>query len=189
MPTCAPSGCDSERERSCTLTLRSLGAGVAWIWRHAGEGYCDRGAFAPRPSPGAGLCTLNEAAAAAVATPRTRTACTAEQSTCTSVAAYCAPLAEFGVRLLADLCCGIGGDATPALDSARWTRAVTMPTRGALGLAEPENRCADVTASTPTTTRPAWRLTPRRTPAPPHIEAARTARHHPVPEEAGIRTM
>ncbi|EXU67173.1 methyltransferase [Streptomyces sp. PRh5] len=79
-----------------------------------------------------------------------------EQSTRTSVAAYRASrFAEFGVRRMADLCCGIGGDAIAlaragisvlAVDRDPLTCAVTRANAEALGLSELiEVRCADVT--------------------------------------------
>ncbi len=79
-----------------------------------------------------------------------------EQSTRTSVATYrAARFAEFGVRRMADLCCGIGGDAIAlaragisilAVDRDPLTCAVARANAQALGLAELiEIRCADVT--------------------------------------------
>ncbi|WP_043270006.1 class I SAM-dependent methyltransferase [Streptomyces sp. CT34] len=79
-----------------------------------------------------------------------------EQSTRTSVAAYrAARLAGLGVRTLADLCCGIGGDALAlaragirvlAVDRDPLACAAARANAAALGLAELiEVRCADVT--------------------------------------------
>ncbi|MGW0782046.1 class I SAM-dependent methyltransferase [Streptomyces sp. NPDC002913] len=79
-----------------------------------------------------------------------------EQATRTSVAAYRAGrFAEQGVRSLADLCCGIGGDAIAlaragisvlAVDRDPLTAEVTRANAEALGLQElVEVRCADVT--------------------------------------------
>ncbi|MFJ3233328.1 methyltransferase domain-containing protein [Streptomyces sp. NPDC086787] len=79
-----------------------------------------------------------------------------EQSTRTSVAAYRADrLRERGVRSVADLCCGIGGDAVAlaragirvlAVDRDPLTAAVARANADALGLAELiEVREADVT--------------------------------------------
>ncbi|EFL23987.1 conserved hypothetical protein [Streptomyces himastatinicus ATCC 53653] len=79
-----------------------------------------------------------------------------EQSTRTSVAAYRADrLAGFGVRSVADLCCGIGGDAIAmaraglsvlAVDRDPLTCAVARANADALGLSQLiEVRCADVT--------------------------------------------
>ncbi|MFJ4850595.1 methyltransferase domain-containing protein [Streptomyces sp. NPDC088733] len=79
-----------------------------------------------------------------------------EQSTRASVARHRAErFAALGVRRLADLCCGIGGDAIPlaragvdvlAVDRDPLTCAVARANARALGLAERiEVRCADVT--------------------------------------------
>ncbi|MYX42846.1 methyltransferase domain-containing protein [Streptomyces sp. SID89] len=79
-----------------------------------------------------------------------------EQSTRASVAAYrAARLAQAGVTSLADLCCGIGGDAIAlaragvrvlAVDRDPLTAAVARANAGALGLADLiEVREADVT--------------------------------------------
>ncbi|MFF7650662.1 methyltransferase domain-containing protein [Streptomyces sp. NPDC007983] len=79
-----------------------------------------------------------------------------EQSTRTSVAAYRADrLTGFGVRTVADLCCGIGGDAIAmaragltvlAVDRDPLTCAVARANADALGLSQLiEVRCADVT--------------------------------------------
>ncbi|MGW2326654.1 THUMP-like domain-containing protein [Streptomyces sp. NPDC001700] len=79
-----------------------------------------------------------------------------EQATRTSVAAYRADrLAGFGVRDVADLCCGIGGDAIAmaraglavlAVDRDPLTCAVARANADALGLSRLiEVRCADVT--------------------------------------------
>jgi SAM-dependent methyltransferase len=79
-----------------------------------------------------------------------------EQSTRTSVAAYRAHrLADFGVHSVADLCCGIGGDAIAmaraglsvlAVDRDPLTCAVARANADALGLSRLiEVRCADVT--------------------------------------------
>ncbi|MEW2413545.1 methyltransferase domain-containing protein [Streptomyces sp. NPDC046866] len=81
----------------------------------------------------------------------------AEMATRASVAAYRAGrLADLGVRSVADLCCGIGGDALAlarlgirvlAVDRDPLTAAVARANAGALGLAELiEVREADVTA-------------------------------------------
>ncbi|WP_432036593.1 class I SAM-dependent methyltransferase [Streptomyces cucumeris] len=78
-----------------------------------------------------------------------------EQSTRTSVAAYRAErFAGFGVRGVADLCCGIGGDAIAlaragisvlAVDRDPLTCAVARANAASLGLSELiEVRCADV---------------------------------------------
>ncbi|WP_432010979.1 class I SAM-dependent methyltransferase [Streptomyces cucumeris] len=78
-----------------------------------------------------------------------------EQSTRTSVAAYRAErFAGFGVRGVADLCCGIGGDAIAlaragisvlAVDRDPLTCAVAHANAASLGLSELiEVRCADV---------------------------------------------
>ncbi|MFF3951309.1 methyltransferase domain-containing protein [Streptomyces sp. NPDC001902] len=83
-----------------------------------------------------------------------------EQSTRASVARHRAErFAALGVRRLADLCCGIGGDAVPlaragvevlAVDRSPLTCAVVRANAEALGLADLiEVRCADVT-QTPT---------------------------------------
>ncbi|MGK5631165.1 class I SAM-dependent methyltransferase [Streptomyces sp. URMC 123] len=79
-----------------------------------------------------------------------------EQATRTSVATYRAErFAALGVRRLADLCCGIGGDAIAlaragvsvlAVDRSPLTCAVARANAEALGLADRiEVRCADVT--------------------------------------------
>ncbi|WTX56354.1 class I SAM-dependent methyltransferase [Streptomyces sp. NBC_00648] len=79
-----------------------------------------------------------------------------EQSTRASVAAYRARVfAAQGVRSVADLCCGIGGDALAlaragisvlAVDRDELTAEVARANAAALGLAELiEVRCADVT--------------------------------------------
>ncbi|WP_326572839.1 class I SAM-dependent methyltransferase [Actinacidiphila glaucinigra] len=79
-----------------------------------------------------------------------------EQSTRASVARHRAErFAALGVRRLADLCCGIGGDAVPlaragvevlAVDRSPLTCAVVRANAEALGLAGLiEVRCADVT--------------------------------------------
>ncbi|MFD8072774.1 methyltransferase domain-containing protein [Streptomyces sp. NPDC059718] len=79
-----------------------------------------------------------------------------EQSTRASVARHRAErFAALGVRRLADLCCGIGGDAVPlaragvevlAVDRSPLTCAVVRANAEALGLADLiEVRCADVT--------------------------------------------
>lgn len=79
-----------------------------------------------------------------------------EQSTRASVARHRAErFAALGVRRLADLCCGIGGDAVPlaragvevlAVDRSPLTCAVMRANAEALGLADLiEVRCADVT--------------------------------------------
>ncbi|PKV87334.1 methyltransferase family protein [Streptomyces sp. TLI_146] len=79
-----------------------------------------------------------------------------EQSTRASVAAYRARVfAAEGVRSVADLCCGIGGDALAlaragisvlAVDRDELTAEVARANAAALGLAELiEVRCADVT--------------------------------------------
>ncbi|MET7932608.1 methyltransferase domain-containing protein [Streptomyces sp. NPDC005322] len=79
-----------------------------------------------------------------------------EQSTRTSVADYrAARFVEFGVRRVADLCCGIGGDAIAlaragisvlAVDRDPLTCAVARANAEALDLADHiEVRCADVT--------------------------------------------
>ncbi|MFG2195307.1 methyltransferase domain-containing protein [Streptomyces sp. NPDC048639] len=79
-----------------------------------------------------------------------------EQATRTSVAAYrAARFAALGVRRVADLCCGIGGDAIAlaragiavvAVDRSPLTCAVARANTEALGLADlVEVRCADVT--------------------------------------------
>ncbi|MBL1099367.1 class I SAM-dependent methyltransferase [Streptomyces coffeae] len=79
-----------------------------------------------------------------------------EQSTRTSVAVYRAErFAGFGARSVADLCCGIGGDAIAlaragisvlAVDRDPLTCAVTRANAEALGLSDLiEVRCADVT--------------------------------------------
>ncbi|WP_369376975.1 methyltransferase domain-containing protein [Streptomyces sp. cg36] len=79
-----------------------------------------------------------------------------EQSTRASVAAYRARVfASHGVRGVADLCCGIGGDALAlaragiavlAVDRDELTAEVARANAAALGLAELiEVRCADVT--------------------------------------------
>ncbi|MFB7286358.1 THUMP-like domain-containing protein [Actinacidiphila glaucinigra] len=79
-----------------------------------------------------------------------------EQSTRASVARHRAErFAALGVRRLADLCCGIGGDAVPlaragvevlAVDRSPLTCAVVRANAQALGLAGLiEVRCADVT--------------------------------------------
>ncbi|QHC20513.1 class I SAM-dependent methyltransferase [Streptomyces sp. GS7] len=79
-----------------------------------------------------------------------------EQSTRTSVAAHrAARLAGLGVRTLADLCCGVGGDALAlaragirvlAVDRDPLACAAARANAEALGLAELiEVRCADVT--------------------------------------------
>ncbi|MEE1928032.1 class I SAM-dependent methyltransferase [Streptomyces sp. TRM 70351] len=79
-----------------------------------------------------------------------------EQATRTAVAAYrAARLAGRGVRRLADLCCGVGGDAIAlaragvhvlAVDRSPLTCAVITANAAALGLADRiEVRCADVT--------------------------------------------
>ncbi|MFH0242784.1 methyltransferase domain-containing protein [Streptomyces sp. HK10] len=79
-----------------------------------------------------------------------------EQATRASVAAYRAGrLAALGVRRLADLCCGNGGDAIAlaragievlAVDRSPLTCAVARANAGALGLSDLiEVRCADVT--------------------------------------------
>ncbi|MFF3764615.1 methyltransferase domain-containing protein [Streptomyces sp. NPDC001922] len=79
-----------------------------------------------------------------------------EQATRTSVARYRAErFAALGVRRLADLCCGIGGDAIAlaragvevlAVDRDPLTCAVARANAEALGLADRiEVRCADVT--------------------------------------------
>ncbi|MET8678807.1 methyltransferase domain-containing protein [Streptomyces sp. NPDC004647] len=79
-----------------------------------------------------------------------------EQATRTSVASYRAGrFAALGVRRLADLCCGIGGDAIAlaragvavlAVDRDPLTCAVARANAEALGLADLiEVRCADVT--------------------------------------------
>ncbi|MDX3071843.1 THUMP-like domain-containing protein [Streptomyces sp. MI02-7b] len=79
-----------------------------------------------------------------------------EQSTRASVARHRAErFAALGVRRLADLCCGIGGDAIPlaragvhvlAVDRDPLTCAVARANARALGLAERiDVRCADVT--------------------------------------------
>ncbi|MCX5385095.1 class I SAM-dependent methyltransferase [Streptomyces sp. NBC_00083] len=79
-----------------------------------------------------------------------------EQSTRTSVATHRArAFASRGVRSVADLCCGIGGDALAlaragisvlAVDRDPLTAAVARANAAALGLAELiEVRCADVT--------------------------------------------
>ncbi|MFP8885842.1 class I SAM-dependent methyltransferase [Streptomyces mangrovi] len=79
-----------------------------------------------------------------------------EQATRASVAAYRAGrFAALGVRSLADLCCGNGGDAVAlaragievlAVDRSPLTCAVARANAGALGLSDLiEVRCADVT--------------------------------------------
>ncbi|MCX2971009.1 MULTISPECIES: class I SAM-dependent methyltransferase [Streptomyces] len=79
-----------------------------------------------------------------------------EQATRSAVAAYRARrLAELGVRRVADLCCGIGGDAIElaragievlAVDRSPLTCAVLRANADALGLADRVRvRCADVT--------------------------------------------
>ncbi|MGP3928081.1 THUMP-like domain-containing protein [Streptomyces sp. 8N616] len=79
-----------------------------------------------------------------------------EQATRTSVASYRAGrLAALGVRRVADLCCGIGGDAIAlaragmavvAVDRSPLTCAVARANAEALGLADlVEVRCANVT--------------------------------------------
>ncbi|MEE1940582.1 class I SAM-dependent methyltransferase [Streptomyces sp. TRM 70361] len=79
-----------------------------------------------------------------------------EQATRAGVAAYRAGrFAALGVRSVADLCCGIGGDAIAlaragirvlAVDRSPLTCAVARANAGALGLADRiEVRCADVT--------------------------------------------
>ncbi|MEV6315879.1 class I SAM-dependent methyltransferase [Streptomyces sp. NPDC051776] len=79
-----------------------------------------------------------------------------EQATRTSVAAHRADrFAALGVRRVADLCCGVGGDAIAlaragievvAVDRSPLTCAVTRANAEALGLADlVEVRCADVT--------------------------------------------
>ncbi|MEU1623262.1 methyltransferase domain-containing protein [Streptomyces sp. NPDC005722] len=79
-----------------------------------------------------------------------------EQSTRASVARHRAErFAALGVRRLADLCCGIGGDAVPlaragvevlAVDRSPLTCAVARANAEALGLSDLiEVRCADVT--------------------------------------------
>ncbi|MGD9483677.1 class I SAM-dependent methyltransferase [Streptomyces sp. TRM70308] len=79
-----------------------------------------------------------------------------EQATRSTVAAYRARrLAERGVRRVADLCCGIGGDAIElaragievlAVDRSPLTCAVLRANADALGLADRVRvRCADVT--------------------------------------------
>ncbi|MCI0386939.1 class I SAM-dependent methyltransferase [Streptomyces sp. CNQ085] len=79
-----------------------------------------------------------------------------EQATRASVAAYRAGrFAALGVRRLADLCCGNGGDAIAlaragievlAVDRSPLTCAVARANAGALGLSDRiEVRCADVT--------------------------------------------
>lgn len=83
-----------------------------------------------------------------------------EQATRTSVASYRASrFAALGVRHLADLCCGIGGDAIAlaragisvlAVDRSPLTCAVAQANAEALGLADLiEVRCADVTETDP----------------------------------------
>jgi SAM-dependent methyltransferase len=83
-----------------------------------------------------------------------------EQATRKSVASYRASrFAALGVRRLADLCCGIGGDAialaragvaVSAVDRSPLTCAVARANAEALGLADLiEVRCADVTEIDP----------------------------------------